>query len=203
MSIHSPGACPSDLTAFVADHFPERSIHPDEQIARSWYRSVMQHRLDPQNGIALNALHDKAFDRGLRMSFNEGEIFTLTVKRKAAEGAFITWLGRYGARLAADPLPAAERRERMARAEREFFMKTDLIDGATQTHANFPCWAILDSQARAKARPGPEMVIVSPEAMVAWTCVGEACSTTAAMMLSLSGCSASSRPMPSASPSRS
>ncbi len=24
-----------------------------------------QHRLDPQNGIALNALHDKAFDRGL------------------------------------------------------------------------------------------------------------------------------------------
>lgn len=47
MSIHSPGACPSDLTAFVADHFPERSIHPDEQIARSWYRSVMQHRLDP------------------------------------------------------------------------------------------------------------------------------------------------------------
>ena len=47
MSIHMPGACPSDLTAFVADHFPERSVHPDEQIARSWYRSVMQHRLDP------------------------------------------------------------------------------------------------------------------------------------------------------------
>lgn len=47
MSIHMPGVCPSDLTAFVADHFPERSVHPDEQIARSWYRSVMQHRLDP------------------------------------------------------------------------------------------------------------------------------------------------------------
>lgn len=47
MRIHLPGACPSDLTAFVADHFPERSIHPDEQIARSWYRSVMQHHLDP------------------------------------------------------------------------------------------------------------------------------------------------------------
>jgi 3-oxosteroid 1-dehydrogenase len=30
---------------------------------------------------------------------------------------------------------------------REFFMKTDIIDGATQTHPNFPCWAILDSQA--------------------------------------------------------
>jgi 3-oxosteroid 1-dehydrogenase len=33
---------------------------------------------------------------------------------------------------------------------REFFMKTDSIDGATQTHANFPCWAILDAQAREK-----------------------------------------------------
>ena len=33
---------------------------------------------------------------------------------------------------------------------REFFMKTDIIDGATQTHPNFPCWAILDSQARGK-----------------------------------------------------
>ena len=33
---------------------------------------------------------------------------------------------------------------------REFFMKTDHIDGATQTHPNFPCWAIFDSQAREK-----------------------------------------------------
>lgn len=33
---------------------------------------------------------------------------------------------------------------------REFFMKTDHIDGASQTHANFPCWAVLDSQAREK-----------------------------------------------------
>jgi len=29
-----------------------------------WNASA-QHRFDPQNGIALNALHDKAFDRGL------------------------------------------------------------------------------------------------------------------------------------------
>lgn len=29
------------------------------------WNAVEQHRLDPQNGIALNALHDKAFDRGL------------------------------------------------------------------------------------------------------------------------------------------
>ena len=29
-----------------------------------WSKAV-EHRLDVQNGIALNALHDKAFDRGL------------------------------------------------------------------------------------------------------------------------------------------
>jgi 3-oxosteroid 1-dehydrogenase len=33
---------------------------------------------------------------------------------------------------------------------REFFMKLDVIDGSNQTHPNFPCWAILDSQAREK-----------------------------------------------------
>ncbi len=29
------------------------------------WNAMEQHRLDPQNGIALNALHDRAFDRGL------------------------------------------------------------------------------------------------------------------------------------------
>ena len=29
------------------------------------WNAAEQHRLDPQNGIALSALHDKAFDRGL------------------------------------------------------------------------------------------------------------------------------------------
>jgi 3-oxosteroid 1-dehydrogenase len=33
---------------------------------------------------------------------------------------------------------------------REFLYKIDQIDGGSQTHPNFPCWAILDSQARAK-----------------------------------------------------
>lgn len=47
MNIQTAGSCPSDLTAFVADHFQERAIRPDEQIARSWFRSVIQHRLDP------------------------------------------------------------------------------------------------------------------------------------------------------------
>lgn len=33
---------------------------------------------------------------------------------------------------------------------REFFYKLDAIDGSTQTHPNFPCWVIFDSQAREK-----------------------------------------------------
>ena len=33
---------------------------------------------------------------------------------------------------------------------RDVFGKVDQIDGATQTHPNFPCWIILDSQHRAK-----------------------------------------------------
>lgn len=33
---------------------------------------------------------------------------------------------------------------------RSVYYALDTIDGATQTHPNFPCWAIFDSQARAK-----------------------------------------------------
>ena len=33
---------------------------------------------------------------------------------------------------------------------RSFFYQLDVIDGANQTHPNFPCWVVLDSQARAK-----------------------------------------------------
>ena len=33
---------------------------------------------------------------------------------------------------------------------RSFFYQLDVIDGTTQTHPNFPCWIVLDSQARAK-----------------------------------------------------
>jgi 3-oxosteroid 1-dehydrogenase len=33
---------------------------------------------------------------------------------------------------------------------RAIFSALDIIDGGTQTHPNFPCWAILDSQAREK-----------------------------------------------------
>ena len=49
---------------------------------------------------------------------------------------------------------------------REFSQKIDVIDGGSQTHPNFPCWAVLDSQAREKypfgsVMPGSEF----PEGM--------------------------------------
>ncbi len=33
---------------------------------------------------------------------------------------------------------------------RSFFYQTDAIDGVNQTHPNFPCWIVIDSQAREK-----------------------------------------------------
>ena len=53
-----PGAHtqPSELAAFVNEHFPERRISPDGVIAQSWYRSVMQHRLDPATATRLDIL---------------------------------------------------------------------------------------------------------------------------------------------------
>ena len=47
---------PSELAAFVNEHFPERRIRPDGVIAQSWYRSVVQHRLDPATATRLDIL---------------------------------------------------------------------------------------------------------------------------------------------------
>ncbi|MEE1924720.1 sigma-54-dependent Fis family transcriptional regulator [Pseudomonas sp. 148P] len=47
---------PSELAAFVAEHFPGRGIRPDRVIAQSWYRSVMQHGLDPATSTRLDIL---------------------------------------------------------------------------------------------------------------------------------------------------
>lgn len=33
---------------------------------------------------------------------------------------------------------------------RSFYYQTDVIDGVSQTHPNFPCWIVIDSQAREK-----------------------------------------------------
>jgi len=40
---------------------------------------------------------------------------------------------------------------------RQFYYMVDVIDGADQTHPNFPCWAIIDSQVREKYPFGPIM----------------------------------------------
>lgn len=40
---------------------------------------------------------------------------------------------------------------------RDILFAVDFIDGATQTHPNYPCWVILDSQAREKYPFGPIM----------------------------------------------
>jgi 3-oxosteroid 1-dehydrogenase len=45
---------------------------------------------------------------------------------------------------------------------RSVYYAVDIVDGATQTHPNYPCWAVFDNQARAKypfgiAMPGEEM----------------------------------------------
>ncbi|WP_220813104.1 sigma-54-dependent Fis family transcriptional regulator [Pseudomonas paralcaligenes] len=56
MTAHALETCPNDLAAFVADHFPERGIRPDGLIARSWYRSVVEHRLDPRGPVEKSIL---------------------------------------------------------------------------------------------------------------------------------------------------
>ena len=56
MTRHSAQTHPSELAAFVNEHFPERRIRPDGLIAQSWYRSVMEHRLDPGTATRLDIL---------------------------------------------------------------------------------------------------------------------------------------------------
>ncbi|MHA6195370.1 sigma-54-dependent Fis family transcriptional regulator [Pseudomonas wadenswilerensis] len=46
----------TELAAFVDEHFPGRGIRPDRVIAQSWYRSVMQHGLDPATATRLDIL---------------------------------------------------------------------------------------------------------------------------------------------------
>ncbi|MCT2400240.1 FAD-binding protein [Novosphingobium mangrovi (ex Huang et al. 2023)] len=38
---------------------------------------------------------------------------------------------------------------------RQFYLTIDVIDGKDQTHPNFPCWMIIDSQAKSKYPIGP------------------------------------------------
>ncbi|OOW00753.1 sigma-54-dependent Fis family transcriptional regulator [Pseudomonas sp. MF4836] len=56
MTRHSAQTSPSELAAFVNDHFSARGIRPDGLIAQSWYRSVVEHRLDPGAASRKNIL---------------------------------------------------------------------------------------------------------------------------------------------------
>jgi transcriptional regulator of acetoin/glycerol metabolism len=58
MSLQSTGAGPADLNAFVGDYFPDRSLPSDGLIVQSWYRSVVEHGLEPAargNKVVLSA----------------------------------------------------------------------------------------------------------------------------------------------------
>lgn len=50
---------------------------------------------------------------------------------------------------------------------RSLYFNVDTVDGATQTHPNFPCWAILDSQARERYPLGSIMPGQEPPEEVA------------------------------------
>ncbi|MEN0106685.1 MAG: sigma-54-dependent Fis family transcriptional regulator [Pseudomonas sp.] len=54
MPLHAVETNASELAAFVKDHFPERSFHPDRVIAESLYRSVNLYQLNPR---AVNVKH--------------------------------------------------------------------------------------------------------------------------------------------------
>ncbi|MBC3372435.1 sigma-54-dependent Fis family transcriptional regulator [Pseudomonas sp. SWRI92] len=56
MTLHDTQTIPSELAAFVNDHFSGRGLRPDGVIAQSWYRSVVQHRLDPGAASRKNIL---------------------------------------------------------------------------------------------------------------------------------------------------
>jgi transcriptional regulator of acetoin/glycerol metabolism len=58
MSLQSAGTGPADLNAFVGDYFPDRNLPSDGLIVQSWYRSVVEHGLEPAspgNKVVLSA----------------------------------------------------------------------------------------------------------------------------------------------------
>ena len=58
MPLQTLGAGPTDLNAFVGDYFPDRNLPSDGLIVQSWYRSVVEHGLEPAgraNKVILSA----------------------------------------------------------------------------------------------------------------------------------------------------
>jgi uncharacterized protein YdiU (UPF0061 family) len=58
------------------------------------------------------------------------DAFYDAAKREAGEGVLLEWLSRYAARIAEDPLPAHERRERMRLANPQFVLRNWLAQQA-------------------------------------------------------------------------
>ncbi|MFJ3486110.1 sigma-54-dependent Fis family transcriptional regulator [Pseudomonas sp. NPDC090202] len=47
MSLQTTATTPADLSTFVGDYFPDRRLPSDGLIVQSWYRSVVEHGLEP------------------------------------------------------------------------------------------------------------------------------------------------------------
>lgn len=89
-------------------------LHEAEVDMTLWFRGLAD--LDPARP-RLEPLHGAFYDEA---------------KRRAHEAAFLDWLARYGARLAADPLPAAERRARMHAANPRYVLRNYLAQQAIE-----------------------------------------------------------------------
>lgn len=65
---------------------------------KPWAKSDKTERLNPQNGLCLNALHDRAFDRGI---ISMSDDYSLLVSRQIADSASVAvqeWILRYDGR---------------------------------------------------------------------------------------------------------
>jgi uncharacterized protein YdiU (UPF0061 family) len=79
-----------------------------------WFRHLID--FDPQRPV-LQPLHEAFYDEA---------------KRRAHEPAFMDWLARYAGRLADDPLPIAERRDRMRVANPRYVLRNYLAQLAIE-----------------------------------------------------------------------
>ncbi|MBD8872522.1 YdiU family protein [Rhodanobacter sp. DHB23] len=89
-------------------------LHGAEVDMTLWFRHLID--FDPQRP-ALQPLHEAFYDES---------------KRRANEPALMDWLARYAGRLADDPLPIAERRDRMRAANPRYVLRNYLAQQAIE-----------------------------------------------------------------------
>ncbi len=93
-------------------------LHAHEVDMTLWFRALADLDVDAPS---LDTLDDAFYDEA---------------KRRAGEGAFIDWLGRYAARLGDDPMPTDARRARMLAANPQYVLRNWLAQEAIdQAHA--------------------------------------------------------------------